>query len=694
MTYTLDSRGNVLTRNDGVRTLEYVYDPAERVVQIKEGDDLQKEFSYHRTNRFAQGTVAEYRAGKLHQAKRHNRGGLVDTTGFGVTSNLIVTETYRYEGRGGRVSERQTRLSNRGKAAAFNTGFTWDPLGNLASIDYPSCVHGCDTDPQRLVTNRYAEGLLEGVTGYASSVTYHPNSLVDSIQHTNGVTVIHGRDPRNMARPASIEIEGPNINDWTLGGGAGTFTYDGVGNISSIGNDTYRYDKYNRLVHANLASVGQTQTYAYDRFGNLTQVSTNGSPSTLSVQASSNRLNNANYDQAGNLTQQTVDGQLQLLGYDPFDMLQTLSTPTVADGYVYTADDERLVEIDFTQDPWKETWSIRGLDGQVLRQFEHRDDGEGIESWTWTKDYIHRGERLLASVSPTDGVRHFHLDHLGTTRMITGANGFEASRHTYFPFGDEVSTPGNEPMKFTGHERDANGPGTADDLDYMHARYYAPGMCRFLSVDRVLGTPRNPQSWNRFAYVHNNPVNRVDPDGNAAETTVDLGFVAYDLGDIIVTAVAGEQVTWGQIGNLGLSVLGATVPFVPAAIVRGASKADDVVEGAVKVGSDVPATTPVGRRSGLDEVTGGGNKSVDLQQGKHSRQMKTNANQAGEVGGRQYSGHAFDRMQGRGLTPTVIENTIAFGQKSKGNGGATVFYDPQNDVTAVVNTAGRVITVY
>ena len=590
--YTLDSRGNILTKNDGVRTLTYVYDPAERVVQIKRGDDLQKEFSYHRTNRFAQGEVVERRAGKLYQAKRHNRGSIVDTTDRFSGSDLIVTETYRYEGRGGRVSERQTRLSNRGKAAAFTTGFTWDALGNLAAIDYPSCVHGCDTDPDRVITNRYNQGLLEGVTDSvsssgASSITYHPNGLVNRISHTNGVTVTHGRDPRNMARPASITIAGPSINNWTLGGGAGTFTYDGVGNIKSIGNDTYRYDRYNRLVHANLNNVGQTQAYTYDRFGNITQVTTNGIPSTITVQESSNRLTGATYDPAGNLTQQTVDGQLQILGHDPFDMLQTLSTPTVADGYVYTADDQRLVEIDFTQDPWKETWSIRGLDGQVLRQYEHRDDGAGAETWTWTKDYIHRGAQLLASVSPNEGARHFHLDHLGTTRMITGVNGFEASRHTYFPFGEEVSNPGNEPMKFTGHERDANGPGTADDLDYMHARYYSPGMCRFLSVDRVLGTPKNPQSWNRFAYVHYNPVNRVDPDGNVVETAVDLGFVAYDLGDIIVTAVAGEQVTWGQVGNLGLSVLGATVPFLPAAVLRGASKADDVVEGAVRVGDEV-----------------------------------------------------------------------------------------------------------
>jgi RHS repeat-associated protein len=67
-------------------------------------------------------------------------------------------------------------------------------------------------------------------------------------------------------------------------------------------------------------------------------------------------------------------------------------------------------------------------------------------------------------------------------------------------------------MKFTGHERDR----LANDvhaLDYMHARYYNYGVGRFLSVDPVFGRPHDPQSWNRYAYVLNNPLRYTDPDG-------------------------------------------------------------------------------------------------------------------------------------------------------------------------------------
>ena len=43
-------------------------------------------------------------------------------------------------------------------------------------------------------------------------------------------------------------------------------------------------------------------------------------------------------------------------------------------------------------------------------------------------------------------------------------------------------------------------------------------MGRFLSVDPVLDVKRalhEPQVWNRYSYVVNNPINRVDRDGRA-----------------------------------------------------------------------------------------------------------------------------------------------------------------------------------
>jgi len=55
----------------------------------------------------------------------------------------------------------------------------------------------------------------------------------------------------------------------------------------------------------------------------------------------------------------------------------------------------------------------------------------------------------------------------------------------------------------------------------MHARYYNPNVARFLSVDPGRDNdPSAPQSWNLYAYVRNNPVNRTDPDGRLANWAV------------------------------------------------------------------------------------------------------------------------------------------------------------------------------
>jgi len=53
---------------------------------------------------------------------------------------------------------------------------------------------------------------------------------------------------------------------------------------------------------------------------------------------------------------------------------------------------------------------------------------------------------------------------------------------------------------------------------YICARYYDPAAGRFLTRDPVAGTVLAPQTMNRYVYVGNNPVNRIDPSGRVWET--------------------------------------------------------------------------------------------------------------------------------------------------------------------------------
>jgi RHS repeat-associated protein len=107
---------------------------------------------------------------------------------------------------------------------------------------------------------------------------------------------------------------------------------------------------------------------------------------------------------------------------------------------------------------------------------------------------------------------YYHLDHLGSVRVITDEAGAVVSQHHYLPFGEErpgTIDPSLNTRAFTGHERDAD-----TGMDYMLARYYSSSLARFLSPDQGGDTQlANPQSWNKYVYTGNNPLNYVDPNG-------------------------------------------------------------------------------------------------------------------------------------------------------------------------------------
>jgi RHS repeat-associated protein len=86
---------------------------------------------------------------------------------------------------------------------------------------------------------------------------------------------------------------------------------------------------------------------------------------------------------------------------------------------------------------------------------------------------------------------------------------------------------------YTGKERDAE-----SGLDYFGARYMSSSMGRFLSPDPSgLGyaDPGNPQSFNLYSYVQNNPLINTDPTG------MDCVYTSDQTSDSVhVTVVRGD----------------------------------------------------------------------------------------------------------------------------------------------------------
>jgi len=114
---------------------------------------------------------------------------------------------------------------------------------------------------------------------------------------------------------------------------------------------------------------------------------------------------------------------------------------------------------------------------------------------------------------------------LGSPRVLTDSAGNVVSRRDFLPFGEELyadgvhrtvagkySQTGQDGVRkrFTGYEKD---PETS--LDFAQARMYANTYGRFTAVDPLLasGKSANPQTFNRYTYVLNNPLLLTDPTG-------------------------------------------------------------------------------------------------------------------------------------------------------------------------------------
>ncbi len=122
------------------------------------------------------------------------------------------------------------------------------------------------------------------------------------------------------------------------------------------------------------------------------------------------------------------------------------------------------------------------------------------------------GLRLGEVFTRTDatGARHFLADALGSTLALSDSGGAVPTQYAYELLGASTvtGTASGNSFQYTGQEHDGTG------LYYYRARYYHPGLGRFLAEDPLglLGGDVN-----LYGYVHVSPVNYVDPMGLAAK---------------------------------------------------------------------------------------------------------------------------------------------------------------------------------
>lgn len=68
------------------------------------------------------------------------------------------------------------------------------------------------------------------------------------------------------------------------------------------------------------------------------------------------------------------------------------------------------------------------------------------------------------------------------------------------------------------------------------------------------------------------------------------------------------------------------------------------------------------------------------------------SNRATRIDGRTYTGHALDRIQGRGITPSAVADVIEDGTVARQGLFKRNYYSEANNLTVITNWRGKVIT--
>jgi len=187
----------------------------------------------------------------------------------------------------------------------------------------------------------------------------------------------------------------------------------------------------------------------------------------------------------------------------------------------------------------------------------------------------------LEAPAPALRVRYYHQDHLGSSSVLTDANGALVEETAFYPFGLERHVErmlqAEEPYQFAEKERDRE-----SGLCYFEARYLAGAIARFVSVDPKYLRPdalssdelrsflSRPQAMNLYSYGYNNPISYNDPSGmdpvSKLSTGADVvGVAAGATDEASILAELGGAKPPGWLGT-GTSVAGKAAVGVSVGI--------------------------------------------------------------------------------------------------------------------------------
>jgi RHS repeat-associated protein len=543
--YTYDGAHHVLTRSDakGQQT-NYTYDIYGRLLLTQHlvggtVDPTQTvTYTYDSTPAFQNlpSLCCSNTAGRLAAVQFPNSNHNANSNDPGA-QNSVQQFIYLYSyNQAGRVTFQDMRLVG-GAGADLYATYLWDNMGRMTAMNYPFngpqvamtydamsnlssetelCQSWSSTNCQnpgfllplanatydfagRLTTLNYNNFSITGVPYFngqnypypwLQTETHTYNSLAQLTNITNSPPSYYGSVGAQVNMTYNFSA--------TQNNGRIVSSADGV----TGENVSYTYDSLNRLIAA--ATTNPTgpiwgNSYSYDGFGNLTgkTVTQGTAPSALP------QVNSAT-NQARMIGDYGFDANGNWLGMGSQSNAWNVENQLISNGMV----DYGGNPLTYTYDPWGKRvlqYSVGGIYGPTGTIYFYSITGQRLAIYTGqypneltqTSVNMYFGSRLLAPV-----------DRLGSVRQ--NGNGPIA----YYPWGEERTSTPDGTDKFGTYFRDATNNGIGED--YASARYYNNNFGRFWSADpagKMAANPADPISWNRYAYVSNDPINKTDPLG-------------------------------------------------------------------------------------------------------------------------------------------------------------------------------------
>jgi RHS repeat-associated protein len=153
------------------------------------------------------------------------------------------------------------------------------------------------------------------------------------------------------------------------------------------------------------------------------------------------------------------------------------------------------------------------------------------------------GETAVYNANGLEFIRH--TDWLGSSRLATTWAHAVYSKEAYAPFGETYNEAGTPDRSFTGQDQDTVTGSTGTGIYDFLFRKYDPSAGRWLSPDPAgwgVVDQGDPQSFNRYAYVENQPLSATDPEGLDC-VWMSGGGVSVSFGDCPTTG-AGANGTY------------------------------------------------------------------------------------------------------------------------------------------------------